>query len=102
MRRMVPALGAFALVAACGDSPDDIALARCKEEVRKALESAAPAVTFPKQPAPTLEDDAVYGWHMDIDVDTGERPQSTRRSGYRCLFLVEDRKTPLFLAVLER
>ena len=44
----------------------------------------------------------VYGWHLDLEVEAKLGSGETRRAGYRCLFIVENRETPLFLAVVER
>lgn len=84
---------------ACGDSADEIAFARCKEEVLRTLRPAAGLKALRPPGGSELRDDAVYGWHIDVDV---EAQGAGSRAGYRCLFLVEDRQTPLFLAVLER
>ncbi len=67
------ALCLLALLGACGEDPDALAAERCKGAVREMLGARA-------------------------KLGSGE----TRRAGYRCLFVVENRETPLFLAVVER
>ncbi len=44
----------------------------------------------------------VYGWHLDLEVEAKLGSGETRRAGYRCLFVMENRETPMFLAVVER
>ncbi len=57
---------------------------------------------FPASAKAALIDDAVYGWHLDLEVEARLGSGETRRAGYRCLFAVETRETPLFPAVVER
>ena len=59
-------------------------------------------LVFPASAKAALTDDAVYGWHLDLEVEAKFGSGGTRRAGYRCLFVVENRETPLFLAVVER
>ena len=92
---------AFGLLGACGEDPDKIATARCKDALRQTLGAQA-KLAFPDPHMAALSDDAVYGWHLDLDVEAKLGSGETRRAGYRCLFVVENRETPLFLAVVER
>jgi hypothetical protein len=95
------ALGLIAAgLTACGEDPAETAFERCKYEVARALD-ASDAPDFPKPDDLALREDPVYGWHLDIDVEAGAAGRR-RRAGYRCLFEVAGRETPLFLAVLER
>lgn len=98
MRTPVVLLSILALLAACGDSAEDLAFARCKDEISKTVGPTA-SVAKSSGNDGNLTDDPVYGWHMDVDVETDGR---AGRAGYRCLFLVEGREAPLFLAVVER
>lgn len=86
-------------LAACGEDRDQVAAERCRTEVAKALGAAAVAVSGAGHPA--LSDDPVYGWHLDIEVESASGGVR-RRAGFRCLFEVAGREKPLFLAVLER
>ncbi len=88
---------------ACGEDPDALAAERCKGAVRETLGARA-KLDFPASAKAALTDDAVYGWHLDLEVEVEAKLGSgeTRRAGYRCLFVVENRETPLFLAVVER
>lgn len=100
-RRAAMVLCLLAPLAGCGEDRDQIAAQRCQGEVRKAL--GAPAkLEFPASGEAALADDPVYGWHLDLEVEAKLGAGETRRAGYRCLFVVENRETPLFLAVLER
>ncbi len=86
---------------ACGDDRDELATARCQDALREALGAEA-KLDFPGPHQATLRDDPVYGWHLDLEVEAKLGTGETRRAGYRCLFVVENRDTPLFLAVVER
>ena len=98
---LAPVLGLLAALGACGEDRDQLATARCKDALRHSLGSQTKlAFTGPSEAA--LNDDAVYGWHLDLDVEAKLGSGETRRAGYRCLFVVENRETPLFLAVVER
>ena len=101
IRALVLFLALLAALAACGEDRDAFATARCKTALLQALGTQA-KLAFPGPRAAALRDDAVYGWHMDLDVEAKLGTGETRRAGYRCLFVVEDRDTPLFLAVVER
>ena len=92
---LLPALGA------CGEDRDAFATTRCKMALRQILGTQA-KLAFPGPREASLSDDAVYGWHLDLDVEAKLGTGETRRAGYRCLFVVENRDTPLFLAVVER
>jgi hypothetical protein len=85
-------------LAACGESADDLAFARCKDEISKTVGPKA-SVAKSSGGDGNLTDDPIYGWHMDVDVETDGR---AGQAEYRCLFLVEGRETPLFLAYVER
>ena len=98
MRTSVVLLIASIALAACGDSADDLAFAQCKDEISKVFGSKA-AVAKPVGAEGDLTDDPVYGWHLDVEVESDER---AGRARYRCLFLVEGREAPLFLAFVER
>jgi hypothetical protein len=100
-RPLVLAVALLAALGACGEDRDQLATARCKAALRQALGSQA-KLAFPGPREAALRDDAVYGWHLDLDVEAKLGSGETRRSGYRCLFVVENRDTPLFLAVVER
>lgn len=97
----VLALALLMALGACGEDRDQLATARCQTALRQALGSQAKLV-FPDLRQAALRDDAVYGWHLDLDVEAKLGSGETRRSGYRCLFVVENRDTPLFLAIVER
>lgn len=84
-------------LAACGESADDLAFAKCKDEISRALGPAAVAGVAGTEGG--LRDDSVYGWHLDVDVRTDG---GAGQAGYRCLFEVDGRPAPLFLAVVER
>jgi len=86
---------------ACGENRDELATARCKQALRQALGTQA-KLDFPGPREAALRDDAVYGWHLDLDIEAKLGTGETQRAGYRCLFVVENRDTPLFLAVVER
>ena len=103
VRPLVLALGLGLLVplGACGENRDEFAAARCKEALREVLGAEA-KLDFPGPRPAALSDDPIYGWHLDMDVEAKLGTGETRRAGYRCLFVVEDRDTPLFLAVVER
>ncbi len=105
LRRVATAFCLLASLGACGEDPDALAAERCKGAVREALGAQA-KLDFPASTKATLADDAVYGWHLDleVEVEVGAKLGSgeIRRAGYRCLFVVENRQTPLFLAVVER
>ena len=98
MRYPVLALSALFPLTACGESADDLAFARCKDEISMAFGPTA-IVAVAADAGGELRDDLVYGWHMDVEVTSDDRAE---RAGYRCLFLVEGRQAPLFLAVVER
>ena len=95
------ALGLLAALGACGEDRDEFAAARCKDALRNILGVQA-KLDFPGPREVALSDDPVYGWHLDLDVEAKFGSGETRRAGYRCLFVVENRDTPLFLAVVER
>jgi hypothetical protein len=95
------ALGLLVPLGACGEDRDEFAAARCKDALRKVLGAEA-KLDFPGPRPAALSDDPIYGWHLDMDVEAKLGTGETRRAGYRCLFVVEDRDTPLFLAVVER
>ena len=100
-RPLVLAVVLLVALGACGENRDDLATARCKEALRQALGTQTKLdFTGPRDAA--LRDDAVYGWHLDLEVEAKLGGGETRRAGYRCLFVVENRDTPLFLAVVER
>ena len=101
LRRVATVWSLLALLGACGEDPDALAAERCKGAVRETLGAQA-KLAFPASAKAALTDDAVYGWHLDLEVEAKLGSGETRRSGYRCLFVVEDRETPLFLAVVER
>ncbi len=101
VRRTVLMIGLLAPLGACGEDQDALAAARCKIEVRKAL-GAQVKLNFPASVEAALTNDAVYGWHLDLEVDAKLGSGATRRAGYRCLFVIENRDRPLFLAVVER
>jgi hypothetical protein len=88
-------------LAGCGEDRDELAAERCKGEVRKTLGAQA-KLDFPASTEAALTDDPVYGWHLDLEVEAKLGAGETWRAGYRCLFVVENRETPLFLAVVER
>ena len=94
-------LGLLAPLGACGEDRDEFAAARCKDALHEILGAQA-KLAFPGPPAAALSDDPIYGWHLDLDVEAKLGGGETRRAGYRCLFVVENRETPLFLAVVER
>lgn len=98
MRYPILALSALFALAACGESADDLAFDRCKDEISRALGPTA-AVAEVAGAEGELRNDPVYGWHMDVEVKSDGRAQ---RAGFRCLFLVEGRQAPLFLAFVER
>jgi hypothetical protein len=100
-RSLALALGLLAPLGACGEDRDDFAAARCKDALRQTL-GAESKLDFPGPRRAALRDDPVYGWHLDLDVEAKLGAGETRRAGYRCLFVVENRDTPLFLAVVER
>ena len=97
MRHPVVLLIAFLAPAACGDGADDLAFAQCKDKIFRVLGPAAVAEVA--DAGSELRDDPIYGWHLDVEISSGAR---AKRAGYRCLFLVEGRQAPLFLAVVER
>ncbi len=99
LRRVAMVLCLLASLGACGEDPNALAAERCKGAVRETLGAQA-KLDFPASAKAALTDDAVYGWHLDLEVELGSG--ETRRAGYRCLFIVENRETPLFLAVMER
>ena len=99
--RTVAAVALLAGFGACGEDRDELATASCKDALRQALGTQA-KLAFPGPREATLSDDAVYGWHLDLDVEAKLGTGETRHSSYRCLFVVENRDTPLFLAVVER
>ncbi len=101
LRRVATALCLLASLGACGEDPDVLAAERCKGAVRETL-GAQVKLDFPASAKAALTDDAVYGWHLDLEVEAKLGSSETRRTGYRCLFAVENRETPLFLAVVER
>lgn len=101
LRRVAAVLSLLALLGACGEDRDALAAERCKGAVRETL-GARVKLDFPASAKAALTNDAVYGWHLDLEVEAKLGSGETRRSGYRCLFVVEDRETPLFLAVVER
>lgn len=101
MTRLAAAICVLAVLGACGEDPEELAFARCKVEVLKTL-AVPTAVAFREPAKVSLRDDDTYGWHMDVAVDEKIGSGATRRSEFRCLFLVEGRDAPLFLAVLER
>ena len=101
LRRVATALCLLASLVACGEDPDALATERCKGAVRETL-GARVGLDFPASTKATLAEDAVYGWHLDLEVEAKLGSGETRRAGYRCLFVVENRETPLFLAVVER
>ena len=86
MRHSVLLMTALLAPAACGDSADDLAFARCKDEIHKMLGSAAVAEVAGA--GSELRNDPIYGWHLDIETSSHDR---AKRAGYRCLFLVEGR-----------
>ncbi len=94
-------LAVLAALGACGEDRNEFATARCKIALRQALGVQA-KLTFPGPREAALRDDPVYGWHLDLDLEAKLGTGATRRAGYRCLFVVENRDTPLFLAVVER
>ncbi len=100
-RSLAPFLALLAALGACGEDRDELATARCKTALRQALGAQA-KLAFPGPREASLRDDPVYGWHLDLDVEAKLGTGKTRRAGYRCLFVVENRDTPLFLAVVER
>jgi hypothetical protein len=59
---LLPALGA------CGEGRDELAAARCKDALRQTLGTQA-KLAFPGPSKAALSDDAVYGWHLDLDVE---------------------------------
>ncbi len=101
IRPLAPFLALLTALGACGEDRNEFATARCKIALRQALGVQA-KLTFPGPREAALRDDPVYGWHLDLDVEAKLGTGATRRAGYRCLFVVEDRDTPLFLAVVER
>ena len=101
IRPLALCLALLAALGACGEDRNEFATARCKIALRQALGAQA-KLTFPGPREAALRDDPVYGWHLDLDVEAKLGTGATRRAGYRCLFVVEDRDTPLFLAVVER
>ena len=101
LRRVAMALCLLASLGACGEDPDTLAAERCKGAVRETL-GARVKLDFPASTKATLAEDPVYGWHLDLEVEAKLGSGETRRAGYRCLFVVENRETPLFLAVVER
>ncbi len=101
LRRVATASCLLASLGACGEDPDALAAERCKGAVRETLGAQA-KLDFPASTKATLADDAVYGWHLDLEVEAKLGSGEIRRAGYRCLFVVENRQTPLFLAVVER
>ncbi len=94
-------LGLLVPLGACGEDRDELAAARCKDALRSTLGAEA-KLDFSEPRDAALSDDPIYGWHLDLDVETKLGSGEIRRAGYRCLFVVEDRDTPLFLAVVER
>ncbi len=101
MRSLVLFLALLTALGACGEGRDELATARCKMALRQALGAQA-KLAYPDPRDAALRDDPVYGWHLDLDVEAKLGTGETRRAGYRCLFVVENRDTPLFLAVVER
>jgi hypothetical protein len=101
IRPMALVLALLAALGACGEGRDELAAARCKDALRQTLGTQA-KLAFPGPSKAALSDDAIYGWHLDLDVEAKLGSGETRRAGYRCLFVVENRETPLFLAVVER
>ncbi len=101
MRSLVPFLALLAALGACGEDRDEFATARCKMALRQALGAQA-KLAFPGPREAALRDDPVYGWHLDLDVEAKLGTGETRRGGYRCLFVVENRDAPPFLAIVER
>ncbi len=101
IRSLVLFLALLAALGACGEDRDELATARCKIALHQALGTQA-KLAFPDPREAALRDDPVYGWHLDLDVEAKLGTGETRRAGYRCLFVVENRDTPLFLAVVER
>ncbi len=100
-RRVAKVLCLLFPLAGCGEDRNELAAERCKGEVRMALGAQA-KLEFPAATEAALADDPVYGWHLDLEVEAKLGTDETLRAGYRCLFVVENRKTPLFLAVVER
>ena len=100
-RPLALVLGLLAPLGACGEDRDEFATTRCKDALRTILGAQA-KLDFPGPRAAALSDDPVYGWHLDLDVKAKLGSGETRRAGYRCLFVVENRDMPLFLAVVER
>ncbi len=101
IRALAPFLALLSTLGACGEDRDELATARCKMALRQALGAEA-KLAFPDPREAALRDDPVYGWHLDLDVEAKLGTGETRRAGYRCLFVVENRDIPLFLAVVER
>ncbi len=100
-RPLILALGLLVPLGACGEDRNELATARCKDALRNALGAGA-KLDFSGPRDAALSDDPIYGWHLDLDVEAKLSSGETRHAGYRCLFVVEDRDTPLFLAVVER
>ncbi len=94
-------LALLAALGACGEDRNEFAAARCKIALHQTLGTQG-KLAFPSPQKAALRDDPVYGWHLDLDVEAKLGTGATRRAGYRCLLVVEDRDTPLFLAVVER
>ncbi len=101
IRPLAPFLALLAALAACGEDRDEFATERCKMALYQALGTQT-KLAFPGPREAALRDDPVYGWHLDLDIEAKLGTGETRRPGYRCLFVVENRDTPLFLAVVER
>ena len=66
LRRVATVLCLLALLGACGEDPDALAAERCKGAVRETLGAQA-KLAFPASAKAALTDDAVYGWHLDLD-----------------------------------
>ncbi len=99
--RTIWALCLLAVLGACSEDSDQLASERCMGEVQKRL-GAGTKLDFPGATRAALRNDAVYGWHLDLEVEAKLGSGETRRASYRCLFVVENRDAPLFLAVVER
>lgn len=107
-RRAVSALGLVAVAIAgaawlwseAEDGSLDLAYDRCSAEIARALGAdgkLSDGVSVPRPAGLAFGQDDVYGWYLDLDV-----AGRARSGAYRCLFELENRKTPLFLAVIER
>ena len=109
-RRAVSALGLGLVAAATAgiawlwleaeDGPLDLAYDRCSAEIARALGAKGKlgdGVSVPRPAGLAFGRDEVYGWYLDLDI-----AGRARTGAYRCQFELENRETPLFLAVIER